>query len=243
MNESKILVQTLKKILKAKGITYKGLSLELNISEASVKRIFSENTFTLDRFCDVCEHIGISLQELLELSDLVCTQSEYTYSNIQESFFVKKPQHLAFFDLLIRFGSVKKVLANFQVSKKELHSYLSNLERLDLIEWLPNDKVKFLTSRSIKWQSNGILRQSFRTKAIKEFMLNNFNAKSEHLSLQSIQLSQKSQKIISEKIQILNDEIANIASMEEQLGIKRENIGVLIAKRPWEFSLLNLDKR
>ena len=65
MAETQALVQTLKKTLKANGLTYRRVAEGLGLSEASVKRLFSEESFSLRRLDQVCGLMG------LEISDLV----------------------------------------------------------------------------------------------------------------------------------------------------------------------------
>ena len=53
------LVDTLKRILKGRGITYATVAAGLGLSEASVKRMFSRRDFTLQRLEDVCRIAGV----------------------------------------------------------------------------------------------------------------------------------------------------------------------------------------
>ena len=48
------LIETLKKQLKAHGKTYADVAAALDLSEASVKRLFAEESFTLQRLSLVC---------------------------------------------------------------------------------------------------------------------------------------------------------------------------------------------
>ena len=58
------LVDTLKRILKGRGITYAAVAAGLGLSEASVKRMFSRRDFTLQRLEDVCRIAGVDFGEL-----------------------------------------------------------------------------------------------------------------------------------------------------------------------------------
>jgi len=49
------LVEVLKRELKSHGITYAQVARKLNLSEASVKRMFSRRDFTLKRLDQVCQ--------------------------------------------------------------------------------------------------------------------------------------------------------------------------------------------
>ena len=48
------LISTLKRVLKTRGVTYADLAERIALSEASVKRLFSQGTFTLERLEQVC---------------------------------------------------------------------------------------------------------------------------------------------------------------------------------------------
>ena len=47
VSESAAIIQVLKRSLKTKGLTYKDIAKRVGLSEASVKRVFAANTFTL----------------------------------------------------------------------------------------------------------------------------------------------------------------------------------------------------
>ena len=54
MDETRQMVDALKRCLKMRGLTYRALAQHINLSEASVKRIFSQRSFTLRPLEQVC---------------------------------------------------------------------------------------------------------------------------------------------------------------------------------------------
>jgi hypothetical protein len=50
MSQSQAMIQTLKKVIRQQDKTYKDVAVALQLSEASVKRLFAEKTFSLERF-------------------------------------------------------------------------------------------------------------------------------------------------------------------------------------------------
>ena len=60
------LIDALKRLLKGRGMTYAQLATKIDLSEASVKRMFSQQTMTLARLDEICEALGIGLTELVE---------------------------------------------------------------------------------------------------------------------------------------------------------------------------------
>lgn len=65
MTETDTLIQALKKIMKDKGVTYRQLTSVLNLSEAHIKRLFSDRTsFTLRRIEQITKVLDVSFYEL-----------------------------------------------------------------------------------------------------------------------------------------------------------------------------------
>src|SRR5258707_11079219 len=64
MSASAALIDTLKRELKAQGVTYAAVARAVGMSEASVKRMFSRKDFTLKRLDQVLDFAGIELAEL-----------------------------------------------------------------------------------------------------------------------------------------------------------------------------------
>ena len=68
MSESALIIEALKRSLKTRGLTYRDLATKVGLSEASIKRVFSEETFTLERLETMCVAIGVSLSELVRIA-------------------------------------------------------------------------------------------------------------------------------------------------------------------------------
>ena len=60
------IVATLKRELKARGKTYRDVAAALNMSEASVKRLFASERFSVERLAEISELLGYTLAELLQ---------------------------------------------------------------------------------------------------------------------------------------------------------------------------------
>ena len=53
MSQTDQILTALKKCLRAKGLTYRDVAAALELSEASVKRLFSEQSFSLKRLEEI----------------------------------------------------------------------------------------------------------------------------------------------------------------------------------------------
>ena len=62
------LISVLKQFLKRHGFSYRDVARRLNLSEASVKRLFSDHHFSLSRLDNVCQMMGMEISPFL----LIC---------------------------------------------------------------------------------------------------------------------------------------------------------------------------
>src|SRR5450631_129799 len=58
----------LKKFLKARGMTYAALGRRLNLSEGTIKRLFSTSSFTLRRLEQICEALEVDFYDVAKLA-------------------------------------------------------------------------------------------------------------------------------------------------------------------------------
>ena len=66
MAEQALIVAELKRALREHELTYADVARKLQLSVATVKRLFSTGDFSLQRVDAICELMGITLHEILE---------------------------------------------------------------------------------------------------------------------------------------------------------------------------------
>ena len=64
------LLKTLKKCLKAKGLNYRDVADALSLSEASIKRLFSDQSFSVSRLEEVCRFLDMTIYDLARMTSL-----------------------------------------------------------------------------------------------------------------------------------------------------------------------------
>ena len=62
------IVETLKRVLKARSMTYADLAAALRVSTPTVKRLFSQRTFTLERLEEILRVLEMDFYELARMS-------------------------------------------------------------------------------------------------------------------------------------------------------------------------------
>jgi len=237
--ESKLLVSALKRCLKIKGVTYKKLSLSMNLSESSVKRIFASNNLSLQRFEQVCEVVGLSIFDVGKMAreeDKV--QDPHTLSVEQEQALADDVKLLIGFHLILNGWDFDRINDAFDWSEPEVIKVFTTLDKLNLISLLPENKVKTLTAHNIRWRKDGAVRKRHEQLAFSEILNDRFIKEDQLLDFEVLELSPASINILKRKMEMLLREVNDLATMDYSLKQgKKKSTGILLAMRPWVFSL------
>ena len=116
MSDTTKLLNTLKKYLKAKNITYRELAKALDLSEASVKRLFSEQSFSLKRLEEICKILDLEFYDLARMSKLNDAQDSNPLTTEQEMELANNPKLLTILYLLISGWSTSLIRAEYEIS-------------------------------------------------------------------------------------------------------------------------------
>lgn len=239
MNASGALIQAVKKNLKSRGITYAELGKALRMSEAGVKRMFAKEAFTLQRLDEICAVMNIGLFDLVQMARGQQEQLASELTIEQEDALAADEQLLMVFYLVINGWSVEDMLAGRKLSQKTMRRLLSELDRLRLIELHPNDHIKKLTIPHIRWRADGPINKKYDRDAIAEFLFARFGDARAEFNFFFYQFSEASIRHIKRRIAALNAEILAFAETDAVLPTEsKRDIGLLIAMRPWIFSVL-----
>jgi transcriptional regulator with XRE-family HTH domain len=238
------LVDTLKRLLKARGITYADLAGRIGMSEASVKRMFSLKNFTLQRLDDILSASGIGFDELSAAQAGPTLISQLTLAQEREIIgdarllvvAVSSMNHIGFDDI-VRF---------YDMSGAEVTKYLLRLDKIGFLELLPNNRVKLLIARTFGWIPNGPIQSYFRTEAAADYLDSRFDGEHEVMRLVNVMLSRQSGAALLERLKQVADEFALQHQHETRLPLdQRHAISFILAARPWvprAFKALLRDK-
>ena len=245
MNRTATLLETLKKYLKVKGMTYKQLAAEMKLSEASVKRMFSKQRFFLSRLEEICRILDIDFYDLVLMDKQRNQRTADMLTNEQEENLLKDDKLWIFLYFLLNGWSVSLIIDEYKYSEPEAVQMLGKLERLGLLEVHPYNRVRLLIPTNVFWQNNGPLWQATHQMFIDDFMDSSFDLPNERLVFSPGQFSEASLKIIRKKIENLVKEYNQLAEMDSTLPIKgRHSTGLFIGFRPWVYSVIaNLHRR
>lgn len=234
MSEASLMLEAFKRTLKAKGVTYKELAKKLSLSEASVKRLFSEESFSLKRFEEAAAAVNISLSEIMKSIDSHLTELPRVLTEDQEQLLADNEKLFSLFYLLLNGATIAHLKKNFKGSLIEVEKLLLLLDKSSLIELHSEKKYKFLTSPNLIWRANGPLRRKFEGQVKEEFMDGDFSSPNSMLKFVNGRIAKSSLEHFSRQVEKL---LRSYEQLVEVGGQDVDNISFLVAFRPFEFSL------
>lgn len=235
MSQTLQLVEALKRILKARGITYAQVGEHLGLSEASVKRQFSQASFRLRTLEAICEHAQIDFAELARSAE--DAQAEVRQlDEAQEADLVADPRRLLVAVCVLNQMGFKQIVAQYRLSKAECVAQLLRLDRLRLIRLLPENRVKLRIARDFHWLADGPIQRFFRSRAQTNFLDARFAHAGELYRFQHGMLTRAANLRLQQRLVRVQQEFAELhrdsasAPVEERFGTS-----LLMAMRPWEL--------
>jgi DNA-binding Xre family transcriptional regulator len=237
MAQTSLIMQTLKTCLKERQLTYVDVAAALELSEASVKRIFSEENISLQRLETVCRMLNMEIGDLTRRAEKQHEEIK-ELTEEQEAEFVKQPKLLFVAYMLLNDFDFASITDYYHIEELEGIQLLAHLDRIKFIDLLPGNRVKLLTSRNFRWRRNGAIERLFNQHIRKEFFQSNFNKSEESMQFAGAMLAKSSILIIHKKIEKLMGEFNELAKQDASLPFdERLGCSVVGAIRPWEFSL------
>lgn len=244
MAQTALLIQVLKQTLKAHGKTYADVARYLKLSEASVKRMFSEQHLSLQRLDDVCQLIG------LEISDLVQILKEQTSTQLSQLSLEQEKEIVSDLELLIVAVSVlnrwtmDQILHYFNLDEHKCIRYLAKLDRIKMIELLPKNKIKLRVASNFKWREDGPIQRFFMTKLLSDFFSSRFTKENESLIVLNGMLSESSNNVFQRKLVALSHEFEELNKTDAGLSFDElSGRTVVLALRPWNYGLFEKYRR
>ncbi|MBL4783521.1 MAG: helix-turn-helix transcriptional regulator [Porticoccaceae bacterium] len=238
MAQTNNLLSTLKLALKAQNKTYVDVAKALDLSEASVKRLFNEQSFSLSRLDQTCQLLG------LEISDLVQLMNERYQRQLQQ-LSIQQEQEIAD-DLVLLLITVcvlnrwsfKQITEFYDITEAECIGKLVRLDRLRIIELLPNNHIKLRVAANFSWLDKGPIQHFFQTVIGQEFFRSDFQSENECLVVLNGMLSLQSNGEFQRRLMRLVREFNELNDHDAALEFdKRSGYTVVMALRTWRYGL------
>ncbi len=237
--QTALLIQTLKQCLKAQGRTYADVAQTLSLSEASVKRMFSEQQFSLQRLDRVCQMLGMEISDLVKQMDASQEKVEQL-THSQETEIVQDMALTLVTVCVFNHWTIEDITQYFALSQEECVGKLLKLDKIGIIQLLPYNKVKLLVSPNFSWIEDGPFERFFREHVGQEYFNSNFQGEHRCLRVLNGTVSDASAAEFQRKLLRLANEFREVVRENSSLPLeKRNGITLVLAMRNWDFGLFH----
>ncbi len=233
MASTKELIQTLKAELRSQQITYAQIGKKLALSESSIKRLFSSGDMSISRLESICT---IAKLDILQLANkaVECRRHVRHLKWEFEQEIVSNRELLLITVHLIYGWSYKKILNEYNLDSFASQHLLTRLDKMRIIELLPQNKVRILLSPDFQWIENGPIQAFFEKEIQSVFFQSGFDRQGELRVVSNGWMSLDTIKAFHEKIIRLAKEFELQLDQDRHIPIeKRKGTTMVVAIRPW----------
>jgi DNA-binding Xre family transcriptional regulator len=237
MAQSKTLVDTLKRALRAERITYADIAAHLVMSEANVKRLFATRSFTLQRLEAICEMMHMDLGDLFNLHE--SERQRIRHLTRQQELELVTDIRLLLVAISVRNQmNFEQIVSRYLLSETETIRHLAHLDRLGIIDLLPGNRMKLLIDEHFEWLPNGPIERFYQQQIQGPFLDAHFEAEVELRQFEFGLLGESACRSMIRKLRDLALEFTELHRADAWLPMnQRYNMGLLIAMRPWELDV------
>jgi DNA-binding Xre family transcriptional regulator len=234
MSQSSQLIATLKRLLKARNITYAMVGRTLGLSEASVKRQFSQQRFTLETLEAICSMLDIDFAELARDAERGQTRLA-RLSAAQEAELVASPTLLLLAVCVINHWPFEQIVSTYRLSAAECVQGMLKLDKLGLIQLMPENRVRLKIARDFNWLPDGPIHRFFRSQMQADFLDSPFQQGDELLRFQRGMLSTAAMNRLRVRLERVLQEFADLhEDCVDEPSSERHGVSLLLATRSWE---------
>ena len=242
--EAARIIVGLKRLMKARAITYKELADRISLSEVSIKRIFSQSSLSLARLEQICKALGVSIQEIARLSGEQTADATESVSLEQESALAADPNLLACYYLIANGRTGLEICRELGVEEIKVRRWMVKLHSFGLVELRSKMRARSRTGSAITWRHDGPMWRLYEDKVRQEYLQSSFGAPFEAMHFRSAEMSEASCQVLLRKLERLAAEFRDLAELDRSLPSReKRSMGVLLAARPWVFSMFESLRR
>ena len=235
MTTSSRLVATLKRELKARGLTYRDVAARLGLSESAVKHMFSVGSFSLQRLDELCAVVELDLGELVNLSQANESRIERLSADYEEEI-VADIKFLLLTYCLVNHWTFDEIIERYRISRAEGLRYLRRLDRMRIIEVLPGERVRLLLANNFAWRRNGAMERFFSERVQTDFFDCDFSVEGNLRIAKNGMLSKKAQSQLKERLRAIGDLFDDTTWEERRLSAgERHGTTLVLAMRQWIY--------
>ena len=228
-----VLFDALKMHLKARDLTYADLARSLKISEATVKRVFSEKNCTLARLDEICNVVQV---DIAELTRTVPRGSRLLsrLSRDQEEELIADPRLFVVAVSAMNQMRLEEIVETYRISEAQCLSVLLRLEKIGFLQLHENNRIRLRVSRAFAWIPEGPIMKYVKAQ-MADYFKHSFDAPGDFMRIVNVRLSKEAQAALLSRIEQIAREYSDQHDADSHLPLAQRNpVSVLLAVRSWE---------
>jgi len=160
-------LEIIKRKFKQQNMTYADIADILTVSENTVKRMLNAKDIGLERLLTLADLCDLQLDTLLAEAKQRPTPYNY-FTQQQDEAFYRMPNLWHYFSELFYYAKSAETIKNENgITDLSTYRYLRALEKLGLLELLPNNHIKFLIATPIGFASDSLVLKTNIARFIK----------------------------------------------------------------------------
>jgi transcriptional regulator with XRE-family HTH domain len=230
-SQSTLLLDALRRTLRRRGLRHADLAREFGVGEASIKRWLKGDGLTLAGLENLAGLAGLTLAELAQLADRPPDTLSRELTLAQEKA-LSEDELLSFVFIVTLAGeSWQDIIDDFGVPEAAVAAALARLDKLALIDMLPDGRVRPRVVRDIIWRK-APMRAQFEARMKPQFMAMDFAAADAVYASDVHKLSDRGAAMLAELLERHRRELAALADDDRRTSrLPRRWYAVLLAAR------------
>lgn len=237
------LISSLKTELRAQGLTYGAVATHLQLSESSVKRLFREKDMSLARLESICTLAGLDIGELC--SNAEKARRHVSALSLEHEQLLVSDERLFLLAVHLIYGwTFEQILDLYDLDKHDSQRYLTTLDKMRVLELLPENRVRVLLSPDFDWIKGGPIQNFFEQTAQGDFFESDFSGEGELRLVVNGWMSVESIKAFHDRLRRLAREFdAHKEFDKHSPAEKRRGTSLVLAIRPWSLGIFDKYRR
>lgn len=168
--DSVFFIKSLKKQIKMSRTTYRELAMQLKMSEAGVKKIFTKQDISFGRALQICRTLGLDISDILnESSENMLREQSLTEK--QQNFFIEHPSYFHFFmQLGYEQIPLEQIQKKYNLNDKSVFKYLKKFDDLGLIKLHKNNSFTLVDGAVLRLKTSGTPMEKLKFQATEDLL-------------------------------------------------------------------------
>lgn len=232
------LIEALKSLLKQQKKTYKDVSEWLDLSEGSVKRLFSKADMSIERLLLILSHLGRDMNDLVSVMNADSRQISQITAEQERELVEDIPAILTAVAVLSNL-QIGEIVRHYQLDEAVVEQALLKLDKMRILTLLPNNHYQLNVHPNFRWLAGGPIQHFFMDNLAASFISEQLQDDDELLLLSGM-LGENSSKRLAWLIDEFTQRFQQLNIADRALPLsEKDSVFIVLSKRKNWFT----DKR